>query len=727
MNTADWLHLVRQAEWATLDDRWMAAVEDPSTDREPLLVVLETLAKGGEGQRAATLAWMWLTTLRERSTPREVIELAREMIVHSSGSDQLRGQVAELYKEVYADRPGIETLIEASGLLGGKSPRRALRTLEVALQAAPGSCLISRTDDRPAEVVEADLARSRFVLRTGQGNVELDADQLAANYNPADPNDFRVLSELHPERFATLLADDPAGLIIGLLRARGGRLDADDLKYTLTPRYLPAEEWSKWWSKARTALKRHPNVRLEGRLPVVLVYDEAGCSLEDEIKGQWSRARTAEERIAVVDSYMRETKSRKTAPHVDMLAAWAQSLAKKAESHRHHPAEAIRSALVVERLRQTGLVPAAGRSPVETLLAESKEPDKLLAEFATSDLMHLLIEPAKSALPDRWQDIFVQLLPSCPPDICDALAGQLLAVGARERLQEVIRQIPSQPLENLRAMAWLWRGPEQAEGLELPPRVELFGRMLTLLADLARKEDTPPETLKFARGVVRAALVVRKYAIFRETLTGLEPEMVQAIHRLVTRTPGLSGALVHDLRKIIHELYPTLFEKARLEPWEDPNVLYSTEKGRAKAEEELNHIVNVKMAENARAIGAAAAHGDLSENSEYKFALEERDLLRARAANIQNDLSRARVIEPYIVPRDFVGVGSKVKVRSTDGQVEREMVFLGPWDADIEHHIYNYNAPMSQRMMGLQVGETVELNLDGTNREYRIESISSAV
>ena len=33
----------------------------------------------------------------------------------------------------------------------------------------------------------------------------------------------------------------------------------------------------------------------------------------------------------------------------------------------------------------------------------------------------------------------------------------------------MIRQIPSQPLENLQAIGWLWRGPLQAESLELPP------------------------------------------------------------------------------------------------------------------------------------------------------------------------------------------------------------------------------------------------------------------
>lgn len=729
MNAADWLNLVRQAEWATLDDRWMAAIEDPCADHEPLLAVLEALVKAGEGERAAALAWIWLSTLRERSTSADVIHLAREMIVQSAGSDQLRVQVAELYREVHADRPGIDALIEASGLLGGKTPRRALRTLECALHATPGSYLISRTDDEPAEVVGADLAGGKFVLRTRPGGteLELDADQLATGYHPADPNDFRVLSSLHPERLASLLTEDPVALIIGLLRSRGGKMDSDDLKYTLTPKHMPTEQWSKWWSRTRTSLKRHPNVRVEGRTPVTLTYDEAGSSLEDEIKERWSMARTAEERIATIDWYIREAKARKTAPHADMLTGWAYSLEKRVEAHRDHPAKAIRSALVIERLHQTGLVPAPDRSPVEALLAEAQDPIGLLREFATSDLMHLLIEPTKAALPDRWQEIFLELIPSCVPDVCDALTGQLLAAGCRDRLQDVIRQIPSQPLENLQAIVWLWRGPLQAESLELPPRVELFGRMMTLLSDLARRDDTPPEALKSARGVVRAALAVRKHGVFRELLAGLQPEMVQVIHRQVTRTPGLSAALVHDLGEIIHELHPALFMKARVEPWEDSNVIYTTEEGRTKVEEELHDLVNVKIPENARAIGAAAAHGDLSENSEYKFALEERDLLQARVATLQSDFARARVIEPHIVPKGHVGVGSRVKLCSVDGQVEREMTFLGPWDADLDGGIYNYKAPMSQRMMGMQAGEVVMLNLDGSDREYRIETVASAV
>ena len=727
MNKADWLNLVRTGEWATLEDRWLAAVEDPETDQGVLLAVLDTTSRAGEGPRAATLAWMWLTALCERSTPAEVIDLAREIVVNSPGSDPLRTQVADIYKQVHADRPGMAGLIEASGLLGGRTPRRALRTIDIGLQAVPGTYLMSRTDERPAVVVAADLATNCFTLRTPRGTVEVDADRLASDYNLADPNDFRVLAGLEPERMASLIAEDPAELVIGMLRARGGRMDADDVKYALVPAHLSAEEWAKWWSRARAALKRHHNVRVEGRTPVTLTYDESGASLDDEIREQWHQARTAEARLSVIDTYLREARSRKVPVDRNLLAEWAKAWSARVESHRSYPAEAMRAAVIVERLRQSGHVDATGRSPVESILAEAVDPAGLLREFAPTGLIHLMLDAAIAALPDRWPDVFAEVLPTAPPDVCDDLAAHLIKAGRGDALQALILQIPAQPLENLPAIGWLWRGSASIEGLTVPSRVELFSRMMSLLSELARHEDTPPATLKAARATVRNALSFRKCGVFREMIEPLAPEMVRTIHRQVSRTPGLSSAMVHDLKKIIHERFPSLFEKPRPDPWEDASVLYTTEAGRAKAEAELNHIVNVKMPENARAIGAAAAHGDLSENSEYKFALEERDLLRARVAAIQNDLARARVLEPYLVPSDRVGVGNRVVVRSVEGSVEREMVFLGPWDADIDRHIYNYKAPMSQRMMNLRVGDTVELNLDGVDREYRVEAITSAV
>jgi transcription elongation factor GreA len=131
------------------------------------------------------------------------------------------------------------------------------------------------------------------------------------------------------------------------------------------------------------------------------------------------------------------------------------------------------------------------------------------------------------------------------------------------------------------------------------------------------------------------------------------------------------------------------------------------------------------MRENAKAIGAAAEKGDLSENSEYKFALEERDLLRARQANLQQQLSMARALDPNDVPTDHVSVGSKVWLRHKPTGQMLAFTFLGPLEADIEQHIYNYKAPFAQEMMGRRVGDEIELAIVDPPGDYVITDLSA--
>ena len=133
------------------------------------------------------------------------------------------------------------------------------------------------------------------------------------------------------------------------------------------------------------------------------------------------------------------------------------------------------------------------------------------------------------------------------------------------------------------------------------------------------------------------------------------------------------------------------------------------------------------MPENARRIGEAASHGDLSENAEYKFALEERDLLRARLAQMQAQLGLAKVIQAQDIETDRVGIGTRVIFRHLDSGSPAEMLFLGPWDADIERHVYNYKAPVAQALMGKTVGQTVELTTADPQGAYEIVAIENGL
>ena len=75
------------------------------------------------------------------------------------------------------------------------------------------------------------------------------------------------------------------------------------------------------------------------------------------------------------------------------------------------------------------------------------------------------------------------------------------------------------------------------------------------------------------------------------------------------------------------------------------------------------------------------------------------------------------------VPTDHVGIGSKVTLRRASDGTTTTLVFVGPWEADIHVGRYNYQAPISQQLMGRGVGEAVHLAIDEHEDDWTVESI----
>ena len=101
-------------------------------------------------------------------------------------------------------------------------------------------------------------------------------------------------------------------------------------------------------------------------------------------------------------------------------------------------------------------------------------------------------------------------------------------------------------------------------------------------------------------------------------------------------------------------------------------------------------LAMMAIAANAKAIGEAAARGDLSENAEFTAALEERNLLAEKAARMEADLGKSKVIKPQMTEGDIVTVGSTIVAKRGDSGESQTMTFLGPWDSDIAKQVYSY-------------------------------------
>ncbi len=72
----------------------------------------------------------------------------------------------------------------------------------------------------------------------------------------------------------------------------------------------------------------------------------------------------------------------------------------------------------------------------------------------------------------------------------------------------------------------------------------------------------------------------------------------------------------------------------------------------------------------------ARAHGDLSENAEWAMAKQRQEFLRARLGNMEARIAELAMIDLNSIPRDTVGLGSRVRLEDLDegGTVEYEIV-----------------------------------------------------
>lgn len=149
-----------------------------------------------------------------------------------------------------------------------------------------------------------------------------------------------------------------------------------------------------------------------------------------------------------------------------------------------------------------------------------------------------------------------------------------------------------------------------------------------------------------------------------------------------------------------------------------------TDEGLKKLEEELEQLKTVKRKEIAEKIKVALSFGDLSENSEYDEAKNEQALVESRIASIEATLKNAQVIDSKDIKTNKVFVGTKVKLLDLEFNEECEYKIVGSNEADPANGKISDESPVGKGILGLRVGQTVEIETPAGVTAYKILEIS---
>lgn len=149
------------------------------------------------------------------------------------------------------------------------------------------------------------------------------------------------------------------------------------------------------------------------------------------------------------------------------------------------------------------------------------------------------------------------------------------------------------------------------------------------------------------------------------------------------------------------------------------DTVYLTKEGLEKLKAELTELKEVKLPEIAQQIKVARDMGDISENSMYDAAMEEKSFIEGKVAELENILKLAKVAEEG--PADEIRVGSKV-ILHIDGDDE-EFHIVGAPEADPLERRISHESPLGSALMGKKVGDKITVEAPVGELSYTVLKI----
>jgi transcription elongation factor GreA len=149
------------------------------------------------------------------------------------------------------------------------------------------------------------------------------------------------------------------------------------------------------------------------------------------------------------------------------------------------------------------------------------------------------------------------------------------------------------------------------------------------------------------------------------------------------------------------------------------------EKIKKKLKDEIAALEHELHTELPKEIKVARAHGDLSENAEYKYAKERQGYVAARLGQLHKRMADISMLNLTNLPRDKAAYGSRIVVLDVVKSTEIEYKLVTVEEADATKGLISTSSPIGRALLGKKVGDEVQVTTPAGLKEYEVVRLTT--
>lgn len=691
---------------------WEEYCTADSVDPEELMDLLRAIKKAEIaktfGQYVETALPLW-QTIPAGSASYDVLGLLIDL--QNTNSALLAEIAFRALEERHGADPDFQKRLRIVGLRTRDNFQNAINAYELLAHLAKGKFVHHAGGWGAGEVVDVSPIREEVTIEFENlmGRKTLSYQNAFKALIPLPDTHFLTRRFAHPDALEEEARRDPVGVVKLLLQGLGPKTAAE-IKDELCGLVIPEADWVKWWQGVRGKLKKDTMIETPDSLRRPFRLRRAAVSHEDLLQQEIRETKDVNEILVTTYNYVRDLPD--ILKKADVKASLQERLVGLLEQPEITPVQVLQVQIFLE---QHFGVKLKGKGIAE-IVQESEDIEELVNGMEILAFKKRALVAIREHRKD-WNDLFLNLFTSVQQNVLrDYVLKELKGPETLAALQKKIKELLTHPTTHPEVFIWYFQKVVDGEDVPFADKqgqCDFLEHFLILLSVLESK----PEYRDLIKKMYNL-LSGKRFQMVRNVIEGTSLEFIQEFLLLVSKCRSLSDHDKKILRSLAEVVHPSLSGKRRSRV--DENVIWTTEEGYQRIQERLKQLGTVEIVENAREIEAARSHGDLRENSEYKFALERRSRLQGELKTLSEQLNKARVITKEDISSKEVGIGSQVELVNGAGNATVYTI-LGQWDADPDKNILSLHSKLAESMLGKKVGDSVSFR----DEEFRIAKIAS--
>ncbi len=152
---------------------------------------------------------------------------------------------------------------------------------------------------------------------------------------------------------------------------------------------------------------------------------------------------------------------------------------------------------------------------------------------------------------------------------------------------------------------------------------------------------------------------------------------------------------------------------SRWRPPAEKSTALITREGHQRLKNELDELWRAKRPEVVKALAAAAAEGDRSENAEYTYRKKQLGEIDRRVRYLSKRLEALRVVDTAPSDPEAVFFGASIELENiSSGEIARYRI-VGPDETDATRGWISIDSPLARALLKKRIDDEVSAELPG--------------